>query len=57
MSALAEYIAAIRELDEVAKKAVRAAERVETHDLQSLKLTAHFIACVADNLPQDAVKQ
>lgn len=53
MTAHTDYAAAIRELDEAAKKAVRAAERVGTPDLQSLRLTAHFIACLADNLPPD----
>lgn len=57
MSAATEYTAAIRALDAAAERAVKAAEAVQSADLQSLKLTAHFIACVADNLPSDEVTQ
>ena len=53
MTAAAEYAAAIRELHEAAQKAVRAAGRAGAPDLQSLRLTAHFVACVANNLPKD----
>lgn len=53
MTAAAEYAEAIRELHEAAQKAVRAAKRAGAPNLQSLRMTAHFIAGVADNLPKD----